>query len=109
MGTVFEKSKGNCMKFIWRYVWNKLRDIGNEPDRADSPKLATVSRSSGSFEGDDQGLNITVRQAMGGKIVSFRHHDVKTDRYFYKTYVVPEDLDFERELGKMITMESMRM
>ena len=110
MGRIFENPKGNCMKFIWRYVWNKLRDIGNEPDRAEvvnSPRLAGITK--GSVEGDDQGLNITVRQALGGKIVSFRHHDVKTDRYYYKTYVVPEDMDFERELGKMITMESMRM
>ena len=100
------------MKFIWRYVWNKLRDIGNDPEEnrlVGSVTKATTRRGSGDIEGDDQGLNITVRQAMGGKIVSFRHHDAKTDRYFYKTYVVPEDLDFERELGKMITMESMRM
>ena len=96
------------MKFIWRYVWNKLRDIGNEPDRAEISKV-TSGRSLREIDDGDQGLNITVRQALGGKIVSFRHHDVKLDRYFYKTYVVPEDLDFERELGKMITMESMRM
>lgn len=99
------------MKFFWRYVWNKLRDIGNEPaDKSEMIGSVTkVGRRVGDIEGDDQGLNITVRQALGGKIVSFRHHDTKTDRYFYKTYVVPEDLDFERELGKMITMESMRM
>jgi hypothetical protein len=100
------------MKFFWRYVWNKLRDIGNEPEEHRPEMIGSVTkvgRRVGDIEGDDQGLNITVRQALGGKIVSFRHHDTKTDRYFYKTYVVPEDLDFERELGKMITMESMRM
>jgi hypothetical protein len=49
-----------------------------------------------------------VRSAIGGRIVTFRHYDRKTDRTNYRLYIVPEDQDFERELGKMITMESMR-
>ena len=100
------------MKFIWRYVWRKMRDIGNEPDvDRDSPRLVGATKASrhGDIDSDDQGLNITVRSAVGGKIVSFRHHDSKTDRYLWKTYVIPEDMDFERELGKMITLESMRL
>jgi hypothetical protein len=56
----------------------------------------------------DAGLNITVRKAIGGKIITFRHYDVKTDRSSNKLYIVPDELDFERELGKMITLESMR-
>ena len=95
------------MKFIWRYVWRKLRDIGNEPEEA--PRLISATKAGRDIEGDNEGLNITVRSAVGGRIVSFRHHDPKTDRYTWKTYVIPEDMDFERELGKMITLESMRM
>jgi len=56
----------------------------------------------------DTGLNITVRKAIGGKIITFRHYDHKTDRHSNKLYIVPDELDFERELGKMITLESMR-
>jgi hypothetical protein len=56
----------------------------------------------------DQGLNITVRNALGGKIVTFRHYDHKTDRHTHRLYVIPEDMDFNTELCKMITMESMR-
>jgi len=54
------------------------------------------------------GLNITVMSAIGGKIVTFRHYDRRTDDSKYRHYVIPDDLDFERELGKMITMESLR-
>ena len=99
------------MKFIWRYVWRKMRDIGNEPEECVPTTKAArmVGASSRDVDSDNEGLNITVRSAVGGRIVSFRHHDVKTDRYTWKTYVIPEDLDFERELGKMITLESMRM
>jgi hypothetical protein len=97
------------MKFIWRYVWRRLRDIGNE-DRDDrvyataAPKLAR-----GSDIESDEGLNIIVRKAMGGKIVTFRTYDHKTDRNNHKLYVIPDDHDFEKELGKLITLESMRL
>lgn len=69
-------------------------------------KRATVSRNDDVES--ESGLNITVRSAIGGRIVTFRHYDHRTDRTNYKLYVVPEDQDFERELGKMITLESMR-
>ena len=93
------------MKFVWRYIWNKMRDIGNEPEKYELKVGRTISTS----EVDtDDGLNITVRAAIGGRIVSFRHYDRQKDRNYWKTYVIPEDLDFERELGKMITLESMR-
>ena len=40
--------------------------------------------------------------------VSFNHYDRKTDRSYRKVYVIHDELDFERELGKIITMEAMR-
>lgn len=54
------------------------------------------------------GLNITVMNAIGGKIVTFRHYDRRKDDNQYRHYVISDELDFERELGKMITMESIR-
>ena len=97
------------MKFVWRYIWNKLRDIGNEPEEAprlNSAKYATVSASEDSHWGD--GLNIRVHAALGGKIVSFTRYDRKSDRNNNSVYVIPDDHDFERELGKLITLESMK-
>ena len=95
------------MKFVWRYIWNKMRDIGNEPEKYEATMKVGRAISASDVDTDD-GLNITVRAAIGGRIVSFRHYDHKTDRHYNKTYVIPEDMDFERELGKMITLESMR-
>jgi hypothetical protein len=54
------------------------------------------------------GLNITVMSAIGGKIVTFRQYDRRKDDTQFRHYVIPDDLDFERELGKMITLESIR-
>jgi hypothetical protein len=64
-------------------------------------------RRSNDLDSDD-GINMTVRYAVGGRIVSFRTYESKTDRHNYKLYVIPDDQDFERELGKIITLESMR-
>jgi len=46
--------------------------------------------------------------AIGGKVITFRHYDRITDNSQLRHYVIPDELDFERELGKMITMESIR-
>lgn len=86
-----------------KQAWESSR---SEPDELSSIKVGRVT-SAADIE-SDEGLNITVRAAIGGRIVSFRHYDRQKDRNYWKTYVIPEDLDFERELGKMITLESMR-
>ena len=67
----------------------------------------SVRSTSDSIDGH-AGLNITVMAAIGGKIVTFRHYDRRKDDTNYRHYVIPDELDFERELGKMITMESIR-
>lgn len=97
------------MKFIWRYIYSKMRDIGNEPEevpRVMGAKYATVSASEDGHWGD--GLNIRVHAALGGKIVSFSRYDRKSDRSNNSVYVIPDEHDFERELGKLITLESMK-
>ena len=87
----------------------KLRDWVNSAQ--DVPETVTKSSNRLVARSDvdsEDGLNITVRSAIGGRIVTFRHYDRKTDRHNHKLYIVPDELDFERELGKMITLESMR-
>jgi hypothetical protein len=96
------------MKWFGRWLVKLAQDAQqDERDQrvyATSPKLAR-----GSDIEADEGLNIIVRKAMGGKIVTFRTYDHKTDRNNHKIYVIPDDHDFEKELGKLITLESMRL
>lgn len=96
------------MKFVWHYIRRKLRDLQDEPDIPE-PRLSKHStvRARDDFEGDE-GLNMQVHKAIGGRIVSFNHYDRKTDRSYRKIYIIHDELDFERELGKIITMEAMR-
>lgn len=100
------------MKFIWRYVWRKMKEIGNEPEDnyPEESKLSigrSTVRTRDDYEGDS-GLNMRVFKANGGRIVSFNHYDRKTDRETKSVYIITDEQDFERELGKIITMESMR-
>lgn len=96
------------MKFIWRYVWRKMKEIGNEPRESDSmPISSSKVRVNDSFDADG-GLNMRVFKANGGRIVSFNHYDRRTDRESRSVYIITDEQDFERELGKIITMESMR-
>ena len=98
------------MKWLKRLIW-RWNQEGQELREEDSfkPVRSRLSRvtSTGDIDAED-GLNITMRKAIGGKIITFRHYDAKTDRSSNKLYIVPDELDFERELGKMITLESMR-
>jgi len=55
-----------------------------------------------------ENLNISITPANGGRIVSFRRYDRKTDRNATQLYVIPEEMDFNHELGKLITLEAMR-
>ena len=116
MGRIFGNEKGRRMiRWIWSFImkwgWDFNRDLrgdGNvQADTVRGSKMSRLIRASEDVD-SEQGLNITVRNAMGGKIVTFRQYDHKTDRHSHRLYVVPDELDFERELGKMITLESMR-
>ena len=115
VGTIFGNEKGQRMiRWIWRFImkwgWDFNRDLrdGNVPvDTVRGLAKARLIRGSDDID-SEQGLNITVRNALGGKIITFRHYDHKTDRHSYKLYVIPDDMDFDTELCKMITMESMR-
>lgn len=91
----------------------KLRNWINSAHDQDKPEEIYATKASNRLVArsdidSEDGLSITVRSAIGGRIVTFRHYDRKTDRSNHRLYIVPEDQDFERELGRMITMESMR-
>ena len=53
-------------------------------------------------------LNITLYNAMGGKIIKFYSYDHQVDKSHETTYIIPSEMDFEVELGKCIAMESLK-
>jgi hypothetical protein len=95
------------MKWGWDFNRNLRNEEDGMPTSSRGSKVSRLLKSSEDVD-SEQGLNITVRNALGGKIITFRHYDHKTDRHSHKLYVIPDDMDFDTELCKMITMESMR-
>jgi hypothetical protein len=105
----FDKWFLNKAKWAWQYREDEPEEIATTSASWGSNRPTRANRIASSNDVEsDEGLNIVVRNAQGGRIVTFRHYDHKSDRTQHKIYVIPEDNDFEKELGKLITMESMR-
>ena len=91
-------------KSLW--VWHNRDELIDEAmsPAVPSRKLSTVDTDSA--WGD--GLRMNVKKIIGGYVVSFRTYDRIRDRSDERHYIITDEQDFNQELGKMITMESMR-
>ena len=101
------------MKFVWRYIWRKMKDVGDEPDEYVPSVMGSnrVGRDNDIGDTDEpwgDGIRINVKRIHGGTVVTFYRYDNRTDRSDNRHYIIHEDADFNTELGKLITMESMR-
>ena len=107
------------MKWFDRWFTRKCKQsLGVEDDDADDAyvpissvkqKRSTLVRAREDNDLPDGGLNIQVKTAHGGKIVVFRTYDDRNDRTLYTTYLIHDNENFEQSLGKIITMESMKL
>ena len=88
----------------WRWAW----------ENRDEVELVTISGSTKARPveldetGWEDGLRISIKKMIGGSVVSFRTYDRRTDRSESRHYIITDEQDFNTELGKIITMESMR-
>ena len=98
------------MKWLGRWLFKVIKQSQEDEDSriGRDPAVPSTKLSRSSDVDGEEDLNITIRKAVGGRIVSFRNYDRKADRHSWKTYVIHDELDFERELCKIITLESLR-
>jgi hypothetical protein len=54
------------------------------------------------------GMRLQIYRASGGYVVETRSYDDRKDENHNSMYVITDDKDLGNELGKIITMESMR-
>jgi hypothetical protein len=87
-----------------RWAWENKDII--EKDIEVPLRLKSLEVDESSSWGD--GLRMNVRKVIGGFVISFRVYDRRTDRSDERHYIITDEQDFNVELGKMITMESMR-
>ncbi len=102
------------MRWFDRWFVRKCRWAWENRDAADIPAAAKMPRISGqNFIEEDSapwqdGLRITIKKVIGGFIVSFRTYDRIRDRSDERHYIITDEQDFNTELGKTITLESIR-
>ena len=98
--------------FIRKSKWAWQHKHFNGPD-GDYPQETIASSNRIQAIEDDphnlnDGLRINLKKVIGGSLVTFRTYDRRLDRTENKTYIITSDQDFNVELAKIITMESMR-
>ena len=89
-----------------RWLKRKLRDWINSDDDWLS-KSATVQESIGHDYGNP--LRFTISKAHGGIIVSTQRYNSKIDRTEADVYIITEDQDLSAEIGKIVTMASLKL
>ena len=96
------------MKWFDQWIYKKCKDAWENAhlSPSESGRLATAIASDDVDWGD--GLNIRVKRVNGGFIINFRKYDRVKDRHHENIHIITDDKDFNKELGKLITMESMR-
>lgn len=57
---------------------------------------------------NSNGMRFSLHKANGGFVIETRLYDERNDRNINKLYIVTENQDLGEELGKIITMESLR-
>ena len=90
-----------------KYVWDHSDQLIGQISKIDNYKERAMPVESDPHSLHD-GLKICIKKVVGGSLVTFRTYDRKIDRSEDITYIIPSDTDFNSELAKIITLESMR-
>ena len=92
-----------------RWIKKKLRNwINNDDDCIsisldDYPTVRTID------EPDGECIRFKVFRASGGTVVQTDQYDRKTDRQHTSLHVIVDGQDLGKELGRIITFESLRV
>jgi hypothetical protein len=102
------------MRAFKRMIRNFLRwvtrDENNYPEDIPQPAYANtlggkVGRSN--LNDTSHGMNFTVYNATGGKIIQFSSYNPHTDRTTTSLYIVTDQEDLGEEIAQIITKESL--
>jgi len=91
------------MKWFDQWFSKKCQQAWDHAIEAPRPNTASIEQ-----HGLGDGLNIHLKQVIGGRLVTFNSYDRRLDRSDSRTYIVTDDQNFECELSKIITLEAMR-
>lgn len=98
MGTVKRKKMKLTLKQRLRN-WLMNSDNEIELDSIPQPETAHIQSN---------GMRFQLFKASGGYVIETTHYDDRRDERINKMYVVTEEQDIGKEIGKIITMEALR-
>jgi len=96
------KARKVKQKLSWK---QRFRNWLNNDHDDDRPEVGQDIEPSGV---SSEGMRFQLYRASGGYVVETRYYDQKNDRSHNKLYIIRDDQDVGEEIGKIITMESLR-
>ena len=84
-----------------------MRDWLNDSDEIQDSYAVDVIQSP-SID-NDRGISFKVYKASGGTIIETSFYDRQKDRHNQSLHVITDDKDIGKELGKIITMETLKL
>jgi hypothetical protein len=103
--------------FIKRWIakiaedaWNQKREenIYTKSNLVGASTRGLQINNGVSIDQPERAIQFTVYNANGGRIVETRRYDRQKDRNNNGLYVITNDMDFGREIDKIITMEHLK-
>ena len=88
----------------------RLRDWLNDcGEIQDIYEVSTATPNNHMSIDNDRGISFKVYKASGGTIIETSFYDRVKDRHHNSLHVITEDKDIGKELGKIITMETLKL
>ena len=87
----------------------RLRDWLNDSGEVASEQIYAVDSLSTPRIDNDRGINFKVFKAAGGTIIETSFYDRQKDCHQNSLHVITDDKDIGKELGKIITMETLKL
>lgn len=100
------------MKWFKRWVLRKAEGYAIEesirlPKLRNSNSIGTVATAGSELNA--HGMNFKIYKASGGTIIETNQYNHRTDRHSSGLYIITDEKDLGKELGKIITMESLKV
>jgi len=95
-------------KLVEGSEWEKRQHQERESAFAVNRLTSSISVGPQSIDQPERAIQFTIYNANGGRVVETRRYDKKTDRSSTGLYVITSDVDFGKEIDKIITMEALK-
>ena len=98
------------MKFLFKWLNKKIQQSNYEEDpHVKEKSYSNILVSNNSLHDICcNSLNFKVYKASGGTVLETSSYDRKTDRHNNSLYIITDSQDLGKEIGKIITLESLR-